>query len=71
MAVILNIVRFRALQRFLAETKGFARSEDATAELERRSGPGAVMRSCSDSHVRGYMRALLYDACVTPLSAVI
>lgn len=59
------------LQSFLAVTEGFTRSEDVTAELERRSRADAVMRSCSDSHVRGYMCALLYDVCVTPLAAVI
>lgn len=71
MTVVLIIVRLWVLQRFLAVTEGFARSEDVTAELERRSGAEAVMRSCSDSHVRGYMRALLYYVCVTPLPTVI
>lgn len=59
MTVILIIIRLWVLQRFLAVTEGFACSEDVTAELERRSGAGAVMRSCSDSHVPGYMHALM------------
>lgn len=71
MTVILIIVRLGVLQRVLVLTEGFARSEDVTAELERRLGAGAVMRSCSDSHVRGYTRAFLYHACVTPLPTVI
>lgn len=33
-------------------------------------GQTAVMRSCSDRHVRGYMRAFLYHVCVTPPPAV-
>lgn len=50
-------------------TERFVRSENVTAELEGSSGVDAVMRSRCDSHVRGYMRALLHDVCVTPLRA--
>lgn len=58
MTVILIIVRCRVSPRFLAVTEGFCTLLRTWQQSWRDArGANAVMRSRSDRHVRGYMRA--------------